>query len=82
MESSSFLASSANIFNPCSIIESSFSDSWSTAFPPVSRTDKSGGARTVQILQPSFERFSRLSVSTGTCRRAATARPDLDKIDT
>ena len=31
----------------------------------------------MQILQSSFERFSRPSVSTG-CRRAATARPDLD----
>ena len=51
-----------------------------TAFPALSRTDKYFGARTVQILQPSFDRFSLSMASTG-CRHGATARPDLDKID-
>ena len=51
-----------------------------TAFPALSSPDKYLGARTAEILQPSFDRFSLSMASTG-CRHGATARPDLDKID-
>ena len=51
-----------------------------TAFPALSSPDKYLGARTAEILQPSFDRFSLSIASTG-CRHGATARLDLDKID-
>ena len=46
--------------------------------PALSNADKYLGARTAEILQPSFDRFSLPMASTG-CRHGATARPDLEK---